>query len=134
MVITFEPVEIFSCGFRCYYSGEQILSFELCLVFCAGDSFNLLWIRIKRKHSLIIPPAFMSRVYSFQFPFVSSFVHPSGIWNLPQSFQQSCVKVSQAGISHKILIIKLAFIFGPLVPWKVCFHAMSFGPGVHAPG
>ena len=27
-----------------------------------------------------------------------------------------------------------AFIFGPWVPERVIFHAMSFGPRVHAPG
>ena len=38
MVITFEPVGIFSCVFSMLYSGEQILSFKSCLVFYAGDS------------------------------------------------------------------------------------------------
>ena len=41
MVITFEPVGIFSCGFSMLYSGEQILSFKSCLVFYAGDSLNI---------------------------------------------------------------------------------------------
>ena len=41
MVITFETVGIFSCGFLKLYSGEQILSFKPCLVFYAGDSLNI---------------------------------------------------------------------------------------------
>ena len=50
-----------------------------------------------------------------------SFVHPSRSWNLPQSSPPSWVKVFQMGyISESI--------FGPWVPWKVCFNAMSFGP------
>ena len=41
MVLTFERVGIFSCGFSMLYSGEQILSFKSCLVFYAGDSLRL---------------------------------------------------------------------------------------------
>ena len=38
MVITFEPVGFFFMQFSMLFSGEQILSFKLCLVFYAGDS------------------------------------------------------------------------------------------------
>ena len=68
---------------------------------------------------IIIPPAFMPR--GIQFLSFRSFVHPSRSWNLPQSSPPSWVKVFQMGyISESI--------FGPWVPWKVCFNAMSFGP------
>ena len=88
--------------------------------------------------NFIIPPAFMQRRILFS-PFrsyVHSFVRASVTsrsWNLPQSFPQCCVKVSQVGYISRTIHQK-AFIFGPLVPLKVCFLAMTFGPRVRAPG
>ena len=38
-----------------------------------------------------------------------------------------CVKVSRVGYISQTTHQE-AFIFRPWVPWKVCFHAMSFGP------
>ena len=40
MVITFEPVGNFFMRCSMLYSGEQVLSFKLCLLFCAGDSLT----------------------------------------------------------------------------------------------
>ena len=39
---------------------------------------------------------------------------------------------AQAGISP--ITHQKAFIFGPWVPWKVCFPSMSSDPRVPAPG
>ena len=65
--------------------------------------------------------------------FVHSYVGTSCSWNLQQSFPQSWVKVSQVGYISWTTHQK-AFIIRLWVPWKVCFHATSFGPRVHAPG
>ena len=40
MVITFEPAGIFFMRFSMLYSGEQILSFKLCLLFYTVDSLS----------------------------------------------------------------------------------------------
>ena len=50
MVITFEPVGNFFMRFSMLYSGEQILSFKLCLVFYAGDSLSC-FINMAPDHS-----------------------------------------------------------------------------------
>ena len=62
--------------------------------------------------------------------FVCSCVRASSSWNLWQSFQQSCVKVSQVGYISRITHQK-SIIFGQWVRWKVYFHAMSFDPRVY---
>ena len=79
----------------------------------------------------IYAEGYMYIVLSFHLS-VGMFVRLSNSWNLPQSFPQSCIEVSWVGHILRITYQK-AFIFGLWIPWKVCFHAMSFGPRVHAP-
>ena len=86
---------------------------------------------------VVIPPAFMPRVYSFRLSvrlFVCLFVH---------SFIRSLLSITFIEFTSKFLVkvslsedISLtthqkAFIFGPWVPERVIFYAMSFGPRVH---
>ena len=59
------------------------------------------------------------------------FVCLSRLWNLPQSFTTK--------FHNKVGFISTTthqktFILVPWVHWRVCFHAISIGPSVHAPG
>ena len=62
------------------------------------------------KYALLYPGIYPEGYIVFTFPFVCSFTCLSRLWNLWQSFSQSCVKVSQVGISHEPLIRKHSYL------------------------
>ena len=78
-------------------------------------------------HANYTPGIYAKRYIIFVFLFIHSYVRS---WNLAQSFTTNFyVKVSQVGYISPTTYQK-AFIFGPQVPWRVCFHAMFWPQGL----
>ena len=62
------------------------------------------------------------------------FIHSLLFVALVEFTSKFLVKVSLSGYISSTSHQQKAFIFGPWVPKRVCFHAMSIGPRFHAPG
>ena len=73
------------------------------------------------------------------FPYVRSYVRSFVCLFVRTSFRRMefaskfCVKVSQV-VYISATTYQKAFIFGPLLPWRVGIHSMTPDPRVHAPG
>ena len=97
----------------------------------------------KQRIYIYTPGIYAEGYIVFVFPFVRSYVRMF-VRSFVRSFVRTsfrhvefaskfCVKVSQV-VYISANTHQKAFIFGPLLPWRVGIHSMTTDPRVHAPG